>query len=84
MNRRSLEKQNLHSSKGRQFYKSSPIFEPDQTQIIDLNYFQSLTGGVKHELDAVLTELDAQVKGEGVLVTVGYLHSLDVTNMALD
>ena len=66
------------------FISSSPIFESDQTQIIDFDNFQPLTGGVKHELDPVLAELDAQVEGQGVLVTVGDLHSLDVTNMALD
>ena len=53
-----------------------PVLEPDKAEIIDLNHLQPLGYRVKDKLDPILRQLDGEVVGQGVPVTVRYLHSL--------
>ena len=52
-----------------------PILESDKTEVIDLDNLQPLTGGVEQQLDAVVAELDGEIVGQGLLITVRNLHS---------
>ena len=61
-----------------------PVFQTNQTQIINFDDFEPLGEGVENELDPVLGQLDRQVKGEGVPVAVGDLHPLDGAHMVLN
>ena len=55
---------------------SLPVLEPDKAEIIDLNHLQSLGNGIKDKLDPILRQLDREVVGQRVPVTVRDLHSL--------
>ena len=53
-----------------------PVFEPDKAEIIDLDHLQPLGNRIKDKLDPILRQLDGEVVGQRVPVTVRYLHSL--------
>ena len=53
-----------------------PVLEPDKAEIVDLDHLQPLGYRVKDKLDPILRQLDGEVVGQGVPVTVRYLHSL--------
>ena len=55
---------------------SLPVLEPDKAEIIDLDHLQPLGYRIKDKLDPILRQLDGEVVGQGVPVTVRYLHSL--------
>ena len=55
---------------------SLPVLEPDKAEIIDLNHLQPLGNRIKDKLDPILGELDGEVVGQRVPVTVRNLHSL--------
>ena len=55
---------------------SLPVLEPDKAEIIDLNHLQPLGNRIKDKLDPILRQLDGEVVGQRVPVTVRYLHSL--------
>ena len=40
-----------------------------------IDNLQPLTGGVEQQLDAVVAELDGEIVGQGLLITVRNLHS---------
>merc|ERR1712038_1870082 len=46
------------------------ILQSDETEVVHLDDLQPLTDGVKDELQPVLTELDTEIVGQGVLVAV--------------
>ena len=56
---------------------SLPVLKPDKAEIIDLNHLQPLGYRIKDKLDPILCQLDGEVVGQRVPVTVRYLHSLD-------
>ena len=58
-----------------------PVLESDKTEIIDLNHLQPLGNWIKDKLDPIFCQLDGEVVGQGVAVTVRDLHSL-VANKA--
>ena len=53
-----------------------PVLEPDKAEIVDLDHLQPLGDRVKDKLYPILRQLDGEVVGQGVPVTVRYLHSL--------
>ena len=72
-----------NQTKTRKFFKKhiglggvSPVLEPYKAEIVDLDDLQPLGYRVKDELDPILRQLDGEVVGQGVPVTVRYLHSL--------
>ena len=64
--------------------RGSPVFKPDQAEVVHLDDPQPLADRVEDELDAVLGQLDDQVVGEGLLVAVGDLDPLDDAHLGLD
>lgn len=56
---------------------SLPVLKPDKAEIIDLDHLQPLGYRIKDKLDPILCQLDGEVVGQRVPVTVRYLHSLD-------